>query len=335
MSRRLILVVLTALAGVPLAGAQGTAEEHAPKLVCDEPTYNFGERDSNQAVEHTFILRNEGDLTLEIKNVRAACGCTVANVSTKTLPPGAQAEVSTRLTLQGRTGPQRKSITVESNDPRQQYLTLYLEGTAIAEVDVKPRVLSLGRIRSEATVTGVVEFLVQATNAVKITRFSAGPTNFAADLETVEEGKSYRFVVSSIPPLPQGTLRGNLHIETDYSKYPAMDIPLSAFVAADLMYLPTDMTLVESPGQTVTRFVVIRSEAGKAFDIAGVEFPAPSVQANVQPLPGEGYRVEFTNIVATMDLDGKALLIRTTMPENETIRIPIRVIPNVPKPTPQ
>ena len=150
--------------------AQEPAVEHAPKIVCAEPTYNFGEMENAKDVEHTFILKNEGDLSLEIRQVRPSCGCTVASISQKTIPPGGQAEVTTRLSLRGRQGPQHKTISVESNDPKQPTLVLCLEGTAIEEMRIQPNQLFFGRITTDSSVTGVVEITVQSTNAVKVTR---------------------------------------------------------------------------------------------------------------------------------------------------------------------
>ncbi|MFH0953396.1 MAG: DUF1573 domain-containing protein [Verrucomicrobiota bacterium] len=329
-----LLLLIAALCLHPSsAPGQVTNAEHAPKLVCDEPTYNFGEADNSGSVEHTFILKNEGDVTLEILNIRPACGCTVANISTKSIPPDGAAELSTRLSLQGRTGPQHKSITVESNDPKQQYVTLYLEGNAIAELEVKPRQVTFGRISAAAAVTSAVEITARTTNAIRITRLDTPSTNLAAKLETIEEGRRYRILVSSVPPLAQGTLRGSVHIETDHPKYSAMDIPISAFVATDLMYLPTELTLVENPAASA-RYIIVRSDTGKKFEVQAVVVPSPSIQASVQPIDQNGYRIELTNIVATADLNGKALLIKTTMPGNEEIRIPLRVIPNAPQPAP-
>ena len=99
-----------------------------PKIACDEPTYNFGDADSSQDVSHTFVLRNEGDQNLEISNVKPSCGCTVANITTRSIPPGGESLVTTKLALRGRQGQQRKGITVSSNDPKTPSLMLYIEG---------------------------------------------------------------------------------------------------------------------------------------------------------------------------------------------------------------
>ena len=93
----------------------------------------------------------------------------MANISQKTVPPGGQAEVITRLSLRGRQGPQHKTISVESNDPKQTTLVLCLEGAAIEEMRVQPNRLFFGRITTNSSVTGMVEIAVQSANAVKVT----------------------------------------------------------------------------------------------------------------------------------------------------------------------
>jgi hypothetical protein len=52
-------------------------------------------------VDHTFVLKNAGTSDLLITAIRPACGCTAANLTRQTIPPGESAELSTRLTLAG------------------------------------------------------------------------------------------------------------------------------------------------------------------------------------------------------------------------------------------
>ena len=131
-----VLAFIIGLSGVSAWAANPV--EHGPRLVCDEPVYDFGTMDNSQDVEHTFVLRNEGDLTLEIKNVRVSCGCTVADTSEKMVKPGTETMIKTRLSLKGRSGPQHKNITVESNDAKQPSFILSLQGTAAMEMQVRP-----------------------------------------------------------------------------------------------------------------------------------------------------------------------------------------------------
>ncbi|HBA85438.1 MAG TPA: hypothetical protein DCZ95_15230 [Verrucomicrobia bacterium] len=224
-----LILLLFAFSAV-FAAPSFSQETHAPKIVCEEPTFQFGSQDSSSDVEHTFVIRNDGDITLEIKQVRPSCGCTVANISEKMIAPGATANISTKLSLRGRQGPQHKTITVESNDPNQPQLMLKLEGEATTEVQVNPLQLFYGRLTPDATVTGSVEVVVAGTNVMQITQISVDSPFLTASIETNSLGKSFRIVVVSRPPLPEGQARGIVTLNTDHPRYSAITIPVTAFV---------------------------------------------------------------------------------------------------------
>ena len=311
---------------------QEPAVVHAAKIACPEPSYNFGEMDSSRDVEHTFILKNEGDLSLEIRQVRPSCGCTVANISQNTIPPGGQAEVTTRLSLRGRQGAQHKTITVESNDPKQPTLILSLEGTAVEEIRVQPNQVFFGRITTDSAVTGTVEITIQSTNRVNVTRTSSNTSNLTAATESTPDGKVIRVLIGTQPPLPRGTLRGNVHIETDHPKYPSMDIAVSAFVVGDITFAPEELPVLETVGQPASRYILVRSETGKQFTLVSVDVPFPSMTYNIKPADAGGYQVELGNIPVTRDVDGKSVHIRTDLPGAADIVIPLRFVATTPNP---
>ncbi len=344
--KRTVLALLFAVALLTQpCFAQEPAPEHAPKIACNEPTFNFGDVDNSQDVEHTFVVKNEGDLTLEIARARPSCGCTIASLSQNSVPPGDEAKIATKLSLRGRQGQQHKTITVESNDPKQPSFTLVLEGNALAEMQVRPNQVFFGRIATESCVTSVVEVAIQGTNPVTVTKSSCDVPFLTVDVQKKADSSTYAFTVATKPPLPRGTLRGNVHIETDSPKYPAMDIAVSAFVVGDISFAPEEIALVEDPKQIVTRYVIARSESGHAFEITSVETPVPTMATSIVAMDANnaGYRVEIRNIVPTKDLDGKVLHIHTNLETAPDLAIPFRVIsaqPNVsatvtPEPAPK
>lgn len=335
MKRLLLSWVLTVglALGTVLAAAQETppgGDGHAPKIVCDEPEYNFGEVDNSHDVEHTYIIRNEGDLTLEITRARASCGCTVASIAEKSVPPGGQTEISARLSLKGRKGPQRKTVTVESNDPKQPNLTLVLAGTAIAEMEVRPNQLFFGRIPASSVVTGTVDITVQSTNTVHLTKASTDVDHLSAAELATGDPRLLRVQIETVPPLPNGSLRGTVHLETDHPRYPSMDIIVAAFVTPNLTYAPQELVVVESD-QPVTRVVILRGETGTAFEITKVVTPSPAIQSQISAEGDSSYKIEVSGIVGSADLNGMVLRIMTTLAGSEQIEIPFRLIP---RPTP-
>ncbi len=330
MQRVKAVLFLAAAMAAGIGFAQQPEAAHAPRIVCAEPVFNFGEADSSQDVVHTFILRNEGDLSLEIGRIRPSCGCTVASVSQNTVPPGGQAEVTTRLSLRGRQGAQHKTISVESNDPKQPTLVLSLEGTAVEDIRIQPNQLFFGRITTDSAVTGSVVITIQNARSVNITKTSANTSNLTVSTESAPDGKSVRVLIATCPPLSRGMLRGNVRIETDHPKYPSADIAVSAFVVGDLTFAPEELLVVASPGQTSARSVLVRSETGKKFEITQVDAPIPSMTYNITPEDAGGYRVEVGGIPSTVEVEGKSLRIRTDLPGAADIVIPFRFVPATP-----
>jgi hypothetical protein len=129
-----------ALFAIPLAALSAAAAPLSPRLVCDGTPWDFGTRRNTEEVVHDFILRNEGELSAEIKSVRSSCGCTVASMSDagRIIRPGGTGTVHVVFNLAGRTGPQNKVVTVESNDPHRRSLALQLTGTAVQALTASP-----------------------------------------------------------------------------------------------------------------------------------------------------------------------------------------------------
>ena len=332
--KRIALVCLALLAASSLpvlaqeteqAPAPVAAPKPAPKIVCDEPTFNFGEMDNSLDVEHIFTVRNEGNLTLEIARVKPSCGCTVVNTSQTSVPPGESTEIKARLSLRGRMGPQHKTIFVESNDPATPNMTLLLEGTAISELQVTPSQVFFGRITSDSTVTGIVDVIIQGTNVVKITKLESSIPQFGVTNYLADDGKSFKISIATAPPLERGTLRGNVHLETDHPKYPAIDISASAFVVGEVSYAPEEIPLNAPADQGVMRYIMIRAESGQSLTINSVEAPDPNITARVIQMDPSGVRIELSNINASKELDGKPIRILTNMEKMKEILIPFRI----------
>lgn len=324
-----ILTALVAAIGLTSVGAVAStnAAAHGPKLVCDQPVYDFGSVDNSQDVEHSFVLKNEGDLTLEIKNVRTSCGCTVADISEKMVKPGTETTVKTKLSLKGRNGAQHKNITVESNDPKQPSFILTLQGAAVMELQVRPVQVLFGNLAAGSVATGSVEVIASSTNPVNVLEASCNSSNIEARIETVEAGKSYRVVVVTKPPLPKGTVRGTLHIVTDYQRNPDYDIPVSGLVVSDVIVAPPEIIMQEKTnGEPVTRYLVVRAAQSVEFQVLGVEPPTPDIQCRIMKLPPNGYRIDLVNLVASPELNGKNLKITTDLESMKEIVVPFKIL---------
>jgi hypothetical protein len=306
------------------APADAQVNKPEPNIVCEEPTYNFGERSNSETVEHVFILKNSGDLSVEIGHVRASCGCTVAKLSEKIIRPGEQVELSSRLNLRGRRGKQRKRITVHSNDPDTPRMQLYLEGTAVAPMTAHPNRIFFGQLGTEQDASRTVN-ITPGKEPLHVKNVISTDKHFVPELEVVEDGRNYKVHVRTKPPLPQGRLRGHVRVSFVEDK-PDINIPIQASVQGPLAYAPQEIVLAKQGSRPVTRYVVIRPGTVKHFQIKEVQPPADDIQVKIHPIGGNGFRIELSNMVAGDELHGSELKIMTDAAQMPELSIPIKVL---------
>lgn len=89
-----------------------------------EDSHNFGEIKEGEKVSHVFKFKNTGDNPLKLTNVKPSCGCTTPDWSREEVAPGEEGFVKVEFDSKGKTGVQKKSVTVTANtEPKAKILT--------------------------------------------------------------------------------------------------------------------------------------------------------------------------------------------------------------------
>ena len=230
-------LTLAWLSTLPLCAQEEAAPAAAalkPQIVCAEPVFDFGERNNTEFVEHDYPIRNAGTLSLEIRQVRASCGCTAVKPSQDVVPPGGEASIRARFDLRGRNGFQQKTITVASNDPDTPNLMLQLKGTAMQALRANPSTLFFGRIGPDGMRSRTFE-VVSARGPIQIVGArtdNPGLVLTALELEAGADGSTRRFELTLDPALPEGNVNGSVFIQTDLAGQAELAIPVAAYVMA-------------------------------------------------------------------------------------------------------
>lgn len=318
--------------GVVTGAVNSSKTGSAPNIACDEPTYDFGELLNNRDIRHTYVVKNIGDMPLEISDVRTSCGCTIARISKKTVPPGDEAEVTAVLKLRGRRGHQRKSFNVVSNDPDTPWLSLYMQGKALKEVDISPNRIFFRQLGESSAVEQVIEIRCNTDDTINIKSLETSSDFFAADHEVIEEGKAHKIRVQTQPPLSMGPTRGTLVINTDNKEFPSLTVPLSLHVVGELRFSPKQINLLQSDSP-ISRTVFVAPGTKNDFTIEKVEPPIESIEVHVAPAGRNGYRIQLKNLVPNEELKGKYLKITTSAEGMKEIEIPFVLIAPAPSRT--
>jgi len=307
------------------APAEETPAIRGPRIFCEEPNFDFGMVDNQNTIEHTYVFKNIGDTTLEISSVRPACGCTVADMSEKIIPPGGESRLTARLSLQGRTGPQSKAITINSNDPENPQYRVNLSGTIQQALQVSPDRLIFGQIGPGQEAELFIELIGTSTESFTVQKIETTDARLIATAEVIEEGKRHRISAKLKSSDQSGPINAVVRITTDHPARPVIDVPVAANVVGELIFAPSEIALPAGTDTPMTRYIVIRKGAAANFEIKEVIPPDPAIKVNIFPFGDQGFRIQLENIIPSADLDGKMIKVLTTAESMSEINIPLRI----------
>lgn len=200
----LILLLLTA----------GLFAQRGPKLQSDNLNHDFGTVEPDGYYEHDFHFTNDGDEPLEILSVKPSCGCITAKVDKNTLQPGESGTMHIRFASGKRTGHQRKSILVETNEKSVPRTTFRIEVNIHAPLVITPKFANIGTGQSSVEVELSTEDVPKLE--LKVTGTSADL--ISAKVEQVGDQK-VKMTIEVDRSKMTGAVRATVDYETNIPKH--------------------------------------------------------------------------------------------------------------------
>ena len=322
-------IVLAALIGVLGAGSVRAA---APRIASESKVFDFGTVNDVDAVEHTFVVRNEGDADLVISRVKTSCGCTTTKLTTPhTVPPGESVEITATLSLKGRSGRQHKTITVESNDSEEPRYRLEMKGDIHNAIDVRPQ-HAVFQISSDSRPEArEVTITFNTPSPFHVTRLETNNLDCCSvKLEETEPGRVYKLVFALRPEFntDRSYETGRVRVHTDHPRTPTLNVPVSVSVIRDVLVSPPQVTLKAGGEAASPANVYVRNRVSTPLEIVKVDTPDPGAIVTRQQLNPQVYRLSIAFPAVTPSLDGRSIVIHTRQEngDEEAYEIPIRVL---------
>ena len=320
-----IALVAALMASPGVARSEGVA-----RLVVREPVFDFGTVERGATVEHTFVLRNAGDATLRIDNVKSSCGCTVAVVSERDVPPGGEGRITVTLDTARMVGTKAKTVTVYTNDPAAVSAGLTLSGRVMADFVITPSPLYLGHLRRgepsrhEAVVTSGRPGATYEVVAVEQTNPA-----LHARLEPRVDGPGQRIVVELDRDMPLGRLSEQLTLRTNSPREPVLSLPVFGSVEGDVAVVPPQVTFgVAREGDAPERELVIRNRGLRPLTVTRVKVRPAQVSYRLREVE-EGVEYRLTLKLENGATPGKvegSVEIFTDHPDEDHIVVPLYAI---------
>lgn len=91
------------------------SEADGPQIVFEKENHMFGKIKEGEQVKFGFKFKNAGNSDLIIGDAKGSCGCTVPKYPTHPIAPGEEGVIDVEFNSAGKTGHQRKTISVLTN----------------------------------------------------------------------------------------------------------------------------------------------------------------------------------------------------------------------------
>jgi len=235
-----------------------------------------------------------------------------------------------KVNLKNYQGKVSKTATIQSNDPHNPELTLKIEGTVLAIIDVKPSTNILFRGMADQLSESVVD-LVGSTIPFHI---SGVETNLNESinysLETVIDGKEYRLKVSN--KVLNGNYGGFIRLNTDLAQKPDILIRVTGFVEGEITAKPQNILigkLCAGQPERLGRVVVI-SNRNRPFEITRLIYDQDLMSVSQEPLENQtGFVLDIQPKLQDIPVGSRkqtSLKIETDLSPNEKVEVLVNVL---------
>lgn len=249
-----------------------TPQIHAPKKVLD-----FGVLYVDEKWTGTYVIESIGEEELKIKDVKKDCGCTSARVSSKSLPPGATAELEVEYSGSSYPSKVSKKVTIVTNDPATPTTVFKFVGEVTSAFVLEPaRFPQFGQVArgSESERSILIKQVIP--DPVEITKVESTSPLIAVDLVSVatEPLPMYRLVAKLTVPkdFSERLIKGEIRLHTDFPRQSLLSFNTIAPIEPDMLVNPPFFNFHSiKEGDTPARTVNIHSKNGKSFKILGIE----------------------------------------------------------------
>ncbi len=295
-----ILVTLLLPATTPLS-AQDKPGGFAA-ITVEPQSLDLGTMEQHQTRRGEITIRNDGGADLEIGDITPSCGCTVAQLDTKVLKPGASTKLAVTFDSKDYQGAQQKSITIRCNDPATPTVEVPIVVTVHVPILLNPEkpMLGFGMVRRGDTAEQKMLLTAVDTKDLKLEAVHYPKDILDVEIQQSLDGDPAKaaVVVRLRPDAPFGTFNDVLRLHTNVPSMPNIDLELIGQVLRDIDVYPETINFryVER-NQSLRQEVRVRPGGGGAtkFKVKGAAIDLPLFQAKVQEsIPGKETLVVIT-----------------------------------------
>lgn len=100
-------------------------------VISDSYSWDFGRVKEGEVLRHAFVLKNDSQKVLNIKDVNTSCGCTVSKVAKRTLSPGEETSIEVTFQTKGYLGATQQFVYVHTDNLDKPLLRFIIKANVV------------------------------------------------------------------------------------------------------------------------------------------------------------------------------------------------------------
>lgn len=299
--------------------------EGRAELVCEEPPFEFGEMRSGAVIGHTFSLHNQGPDPIEIRELKAGCGCIKPVIDRHMLRPGERATVRVEVsTVTQPAGPNRWAVLVRHS---RGELTLEMRARLVRDVSIEPAALVADTTRP---ITHTFTLTEKRERPLEVRASTCSCPHMEARVDPPRRDGdiwSRHVSLSVLPTCPDGRYEGVVCVHTADPQCPELKVPFTITQRSPgrVQAGPPGVELVGS-GPLPARVIQLRGDG--AILVERVEPSHEAIRCTFAAGPGE--RSTLRVVVEHEKLppgafEGK-VKVYLRHPPGEVVEVPVHVV---------
>lgn len=253
----------------------------APQIHFESTHYDFGKIPQDRQVSTKYKVTNTGNAVLSITNVRAACGCTSTVTGSWSIKPGESTEIAANFNPKGQKGLVRKSITVDSNDPKTPVTTLTFEADVVTPIQASKDNLFFDNVPRGGSVSDRVTLTSFNGQPVKIDKAEAlGAPYLHLDMKPEGNNVVLEMTLDGRQvPKDQSDGVEVVTLKTASAEMPVLRINVQWQIKPAVLAVPATVAWAESPQGAEQRMkLVLKQAEGKPFKVTNASSTNPLVK---------------------------------------------------------
>ena len=270
----------------------------APSVHVETHAIEFGTVAQGEPVTAEVAIGNMGDETLVIERMEFSVPGMTARLKQK-IPPGETASIRLNLDTSRLRNAVEGRMTLFLNDPATPRTDIDLRGEVVPAIEFRPRPAFYFSQFTGERQTDTITLRNNRDAPLTIEGLRPSSEQFEYRLDTVEPGRAFEVIVTTLPDLPPGRYREHLRIDTSDPAYPQLHLEVNVLVKPDVFVSPetidfgtvsrTELMTRSGAADFIRQPVVINRRHG-SMRITGVTADLPALDLSVSPQgPSEGF----------------------------------------------